>query len=310
MSQRLRRYRSHRELERCGTFDGGVFRSRWYQGLGDGMEWLRLSLDGAQGAEVRVWASDRPEDAPPEPALARTAGDLILYGVRGRFLRFTVTPGDGLREYELTFPALSVDQGLPAVMQGDEGLRRFLGVYQSLSMDLGREFARFSRRLDPQHPEALPSLYRWLGADWALEAPEGLRGKLLASAPRLNRLRGTRRGLELLLEIAAQGQGEIVESFRWRSLPLSAGERAGCERLYPADVTLLLPRSLPVGTVRFLERVLEGFVPAGVSACVRLTENGAVMDELCLLDGNARLTEPAPPALDESDLEDLTLEPV
>ncbi len=308
MSQRLRRYRSHRELGRCGEFDGGVFRSRWHQGLGSGMEWLRLSLDGAQGAEVRVWSSDRPEDAPPEPVLARTGDDLILYGVRGRFLRFTVTPGDGLRGYELAFPALSVDEGLPAVMQGDEGLRRFLGVYQSLAMDLGREFAGFSRRLDPQELEALPSLYRWLGADWALEAPEGLREKLLAAAPRLNRLRGTRRGLELLLEIAANGQGEIVEGFRWRGLALGAGERAGCERLYPAGVTLLLPRSLPVRTVRFLEGALEEFVPAGVSACVRLMESGAVMDDLCLLDGNARLTEPAPPALDESVLDDLTLE--
>ncbi len=308
MSQRLRRYRSHRELNRCGGFEGGTFRSQWYQGLGDGMEWLRLSLDGARKAEVRVWAADRPEDAPSEPVLTRTGDDLILYGVRGRFLRFTVSPGEGLRGYELAFPALSIDEGLPAVMQGDEGLRRFLGVYQSLSMDLGRAFAQFSRRLDPREPEALPTLYRWLGADWALEAPEGLRERLLADASRLNRLRGTRRGLELLLEIAAGGRGRIVEGFQRRSLPLSAGERADCERLYPTDVTLLLPRSLPQRTVHFLEGVLEKFVPAGVSFSVRLLEPGAVLDDLCFLDGNARLTEPAPPALDESCLENLTLE--
>ncbi len=308
MSQRLRRYRSHRDLSRCGAFDGGTFCSRWHQGLGSGMEWLRLALDGAEGAEVRVWAADRPENAPAEPVLTRTAGDLILYGVRGRYLRFTVAPGEGLRGYELAFPGLSVDAGLPAVMQGDETLRRFLGVYQSLSMDLARLSSRFPGRLDPLGPDALPGLERWLGADWALGAPAGLREKLIAAAPRLNRLRGTRRGLRALLELAAGGRGEIVEDFQWRQLPLSAGERADCARLYGAGVTLLLPRDVPGETVRFLREALAEFVPAGVSFAVLSLEDGAAMDGLCFLDGNARLTEPPPPALDESDLGDLTLE--
>ncbi len=308
MSQRLRRARSARDLSRCGEWDGGTFCSRWYQGLGNGMEWLRLSLDGAEGAEVRVWAADRPEDAPEGPVLTRTGTDLILYGVRGRYLRFTVAPAEGLRGYELVFPGLSVDAGLPAVMRGDVDLRRFLGVYQSLAMDLGRVSARVPRRLDPLGPEALPELSRWLGADWALGAPEGLRERLNAAAPRLNRLRGTRRGLELLLELAIGGRGEIVEGFRWKNMPLSAEERADCTRTYGAGVTLLLPQGVPEGTARFLEEVLAEFVPAGVSCAVRTLEDGAAMDELCLLDGNARLTEPPPPALDESDLDSLILE--
>jgi len=308
MSQRLRHYRSPRDLTQCGTFDGGAFCSRWLQGLGGGMEWLRLSLDGAEEAVVRVWAADRPEDAPSRPALTRTGRDLILYGVRGRYLRFTVTPAEGLRGYELAFPGLSVDSGLPAVMRGDETLRRFLGVYQSLYLDLGKAFARFPRRLDPADPDALRTLYRWLGAGWALEAPEDLREKLLRAAPRLNRLRGTRRGLELLLELAAEGRGEIVERFEWERLPLNAEERADCARLYGAGVTLLLPREVPEGTARFLKGALEEFVPAGVSFAVRVLEDGAAMDGLCLLDENARLVEPPPAALDESDLDELVLE--
>ncbi len=272
------------------------------------MEWLRLSLDGAGEAVVRVWAADRLEDAPSEPVLTRTGRDLILYGVRGRYLRFLVTPAEGLRGYELAFPGLSVDSGLPAVMRGEENLRRFLGVYQSLYMDLGRAFARFPRRLDPAEPDALQSLYRWLGAGWALEAPEDLRRKLLSAAPRLNRLRGTRRGLELLLELVADGRGELVERFEWERLPLNAGERADCARLYGAGVTLLLPREVPERTACFLRGVLEEFIPAGVSFAVWLLEDGAAMDSLCFLDENARLVEPPPAALDESDLDDLTLE--
>lgn len=308
MAQRLRRYRSDRELSRCGTFDGETFSSRWHQGLGSGMEWLRLSLDGEPGAVVRIWAADRPEDDPAEPVLTRSGTDLLLYGVRGRYLRFSVSPGEGLRGYELAFPGLSLDAGLPAAMQGEDGLRRFLGVYQSLSMDLAREYARFPRRLDPMEREALETLYRWQGADWAMGAPDGVREKLIAAAAPLDRLRGTRRGLELLLELTAEGKGEIVEGFQWEDLPLSAGERAACARLYGTGVTLLLPRELPGETVRFLEDVLAEFVPAGVSCAVRVLEDGAAMDGLYFLDGNACLTEPPPPALDETDLDDLILE--
>lgn len=308
MAQRLRRYRSDRELSRCGTLDGGIFYSRWHQGLGSGMEWLRLSLEGAEGAEIRVWAAERPEDAPAEPALVRTGADLLLYGVRGRYLRFAVSPGETLRGYELAFPGLSLDAGLPAVMQGEDGLRRYLGIYQSLSMDLAREYARFPRRLDPMERGALEGLHRWLGADWAAEAPEGVRERLTAAAPLLNRLRGTRRGLELLLELAAGGEGEIVEELQWGGLPLGVRERADCERLYGPGVTLLLGKETRLETVRFLEHVLAEFVPAGVSCAVRALEDGAGMDELCFLDENACLTEPLPPALDESDLDDLVLE--
>ncbi len=308
MAQRLRRYRSDRELSRCGTFDGETFYSRWHQGLGGGMEWQRLSLAGAEGAVVRVWTSDCPGDDPAEPVLIQSGTDLLLYGVRGRYLRFSVSPGEGLRGYELAFPGLSLDAVLPAAMRGEDGLRRFLGVFQSLCMDLTREYARFPRRLDPLGPEPLGSLCCWQGADWAAGAPEGAREKLVAAASRLNRLRGTRRGLELLLELTAGGRGTVVEGFQWENLPLSAGERAECARLYGTGVTLLLPKGLAKETVRFLEDVLPEFIPAGVSCAVRALEDGAAMDGLYFLDGNACLTEPPPPVLDESDLDDLILE--
>ena len=50
MDPRLRRYRSDHDISRCGVYDGaGGFRSQWHQGLGRGMEWHRLSLEGSSG---------------------------------------------------------------------------------------------------------------------------------------------------------------------------------------------------------------------------------------------------------------------
>ncbi len=308
MSQRLRRYRSCRDLGRCGTVRDGSFYSRWHQGLAEGMEWLRLSLDAPEAVDFRVWAADDPSSAPEAPALTGTGRDVLLYGVSGRYLRFAVTPGEGLRGYELAFPGLSLDAALPAAMRGDGHLRRLLGVYQSLAMDLAGEYARFPRRLDPESDTALPGLPLWVGARWAENAPEGVRRALVAAAPRLNALRGTRRGLAELLELTVGAGCRIVEGEGWQTLALDRSERSDCRRLYGPGVTVLLPQGVREETARFLETVLEDFVPAGVGWALRTLEEAGTLDELCFLDDNAALTQPPPPVLDGGTLAELTLE--
>ncbi len=278
------------------------------EGLDQGMEWLRLTLDAPGDRLVRVWAADRVEDAPEEPALEAAGSDVLLYGVKGRFLRFEASPGEGLRGFELAFPGLSMDAALPAAMGGDLELRRFLGVFQSLLMDLAAEHAGFVRRLDPSGEDALGTLHRWVGAPWAADAPEEVRGRLLAAAPRLNSLRGTRGGLEGLLKVICGDKGMIVEDFQWRGLDLDEGERAGCARLYGEGVTVLLPLDAPAWAAGFLEKVMEEFVPVGTRWAVHTLEEGGRLDGLSFLDNNAKLTEPPAALLDEVTLEELTLE--
>ena len=159
MEQTIRRYRSDWDLAQCGQFENGIYRSRWYPGLRPGMEWLRLSLAVSGPVYVRVYAADDPSPGSVyemEPALGRAASDLLLYGVKGLSLCFTVEPGEALICYELTFPGLSVDSFLPSVMQEDDTLRKLLGIYQSLYMDVNRELFRFPERLSPQSPDPLP----------------------------------------------------------------------------------------------------------------------------------------------------------
>lgn len=316
MAERLRRYRSDQDLCRCGIYENpDSYRSQWYQGSGVGMEWLRLSLKGVRAAQVRVYAVDEPPedwDGFLEPSLERRAGELLLYGVRGQFLCFTVSPARDLTGYALSFPGRSIDAGLPSVMQGDETLRRFLGVYQSTYMDLNQEGTHFPGRLDPMAEDALPELKYWLGAArWMRDTSQLPR--LLSAAPALNRMRGTRRGLDLLLQVVLGGRGELVEHFQWqsRAAGMSAQEREDCARLYGADRTgavLLLPEDTPPATLRFLEDVLEDFIPLGVACSILTLQAGAPMDGHSYLDNNAELSDPPPPTLDETSLYDLSLE--
>jgi len=299
MEQTIRRYRSDWELSMCGQWEYGLYRSRWYRGLRPGMEWLRLSLTVSGPVLVKVYASEEDGSIDGmEPALERTAEDLLLYGVKGLFLCFTVEPGDALQSYELAFPGLSIDSRLPSVMQGDGTLRKLLGVYQSLYMDLNRELAAFPERLDPLGPAPLPELPRWLGASaWmGLGLPEK---ELLAAAVRLNRLRGTKKGLRMLSELVTGQTCEIVEQFQWDGKIESAREREDCARLYGrSGVTLLFPAGTPAEELSKLKTVLDDFIPLGVPCAVVRLEEGAALDGHSYLDGGARIADPPPAELD------------
>lgn len=313
MERTIRRYRSDCELAQCGQFESGRYCSRWYSGLNAGMEWLRLSLTVSGPVLVRVYVTDSEPASltdQTEPALERSAADLLLYGVKGRFLRFTVEPGGHLRSYELTFPGLSIDSLLPSVMQGDETLRKLLGVYQSLYMDLNRELARFPARLDPLGPAPLPELARWLGASsWmgrGLPEPE-----LLAGAVELNRLRGTKEGLRRLAKLVTGQECEIVEEFQWKQTARTVRELEDCARLYGSDrsgVTLLFSAEVSEERLSRLKAVLEDFIPLGIPCAVVRLEESMTLDQHSYLDSGVRMMDPPPAELDGPEWSELVLE--
>lgn len=313
MEQTIRRYRSDWDLAQCGQREYGAYRSRWYRGLHTGMEWLRLSLTVSGPVLVKVYATDEEPDCSTdalEPVLERTAADLLLYGVRGLALCFTVEPGDALQSYELTFPGLSIDSFLPAVMQGDDTLRKLLGVYQSLYMDLNRTLSAFPSRLAPLGSDPLPELPRWLGAaSWmGLGLPEQ---RLLAAAAELNRLRGTPRALHTLAALVTGQDCEIIEGFQWDGEIQSVQEREDCARLYGrgrSGVTLLFPAGVPDVRLSRLKAVLSDFIPLGVPYSVVRVEGSATLDVHSYLDGGAELADPPPAELDGPEDGDIVLE--
>lgn len=311
MDRTIYRYRSDHDLTQCGQFTGDSFCSQWYCGLRPGMEWMRLSLDAGTQVRTQVFSCDSPDEEPDSPAMERDGSDLLLYGVYGQFLRFSVTPGTALLSYELSFPGLSIDAGLPTVMQGDRVLRRLLGVCQSLYMDTNRALSSFPGQLDPLSEDAIPGLEAWLGASRWFRRDGAAMRELIASAPRLNRIRGTPSGLKLLLELLTGRSCRLVEAFRWKNQKLSADEREMCAALYgrnAADVAILLPAGLPGDLLRTLEDVIGDYMPLGVRWTLLTLEDSAVMDEGGHMDANARLVEPPPSLMDEAELGTLELE--
>lgn len=311
MERTVRTYRSDRDLKRCGRFDGDSFCSQWYRGLRPGMEWMRLSLDVGTDVRVQVFSCDSPDKDGDVPAMERDGSDLLLYGVYGQFLRFTVAPGTALSGFELSFPGLSIDAGLPAAMQGDGTLRRLLGVYQTLYMDTDRALAAFPERLDPMAENAVPGLADWVGAACWCQKDEDTVRKLIAAAPRLNRMRGTPLGLGSLLRLITGRDCRLVEPFHWQDQKLSADEREACAGLYGRDAVgaaVLLPAGIPDNALRALKNVIEDFMPLGVDWTLLTLNDDAPIGGNCYMDINACLAEPPSALMDEAELGTLLLD--
>lgn len=303
MEQRIRRCRSHRDLSQCGQFSHSLYRSRWYRGLHPGMEWLRLSLTVSGPVLVKVYTADYPPSWGTDdlfPALERPETDLLLYDITGLFLCFTVEPGDYLRSYELAFPGRSIDSLLPCAMQGDGTLRRLLGIYQSLYMNLNQELAAFPDRLDPLSSRPLPELSRWLGASSWLGDGRPDRA-LLAAATELNYRRGTKKCLLQVSQLITGQQCQVVEGFQWSKPNCTIPELVDCTRLYgedPSAVTLLFPCETDEEKLMQLKAILEDFLPMGVSCSLVRLEPGAALDGHSYLDSGVQMVDPLVPRLD------------
>ena len=168
-------------------------------------------------------------------------------------------------------------------MQGEDTLRKLLGIYQSLYMDVNRELSRFPERLSPQSPDPLSELHRWLllprrELGTTPDTPKHTRNcshsrssTITPKSIRRPPVRPTR-----------QGAGA---PFFCRPLKMcgirSARDWEVCKRLYgggQSGVTLLFPAGMSSERLSMLKSVLDDFIPLGVPYTVVRREETVAMD--------------------------------
>lgn len=314
MDNRLRYYRSSCDLHQCGSMEQGRFRSRWYPGLSHGMQWLRLTLEGTARLHVRVYACDHPpedfREVADQPVLERTATDLLLYEAKGQYLAFTVEPGEALRSFVLSFPGRSIAEGMPIILQGDDTLRALLAVCQSEYMDITTEIHAFPARLHPAHPDALQQLPRWIGAQKWMSDYSAAK-KILPQAPLLARLRGTRRGLQLLATLVTDYPCRIMEAGSGAKTGRNVRKWDDCRYASARSdtaISILVPSCAARKDVQCLRMLLPDFIPVGVTYTLIHLEDSAPMDGHSYLDENASLTDPPACELDGARVDEVMLE--
>lgn len=261
--------------------------------------------DAAVPADVKTDALDGLPWS--EPML--NPKDAYLQGISGKYLwlRIRLIGSDRVtptvRAVSAVFPKDSYLRYMPGVYQEDDASRSFLERYLSLFEHFFAEselsIGQIARWFDP---DAVTGEYlRWL-AGWLAVAydenwtEEKLR-LLLRRIPELYRKRGTRAGIESMIELFTGDKPYIVERFQ-----LEAAEDAEVKQLlyklfgsdpYGFCVVLKSPPEDASGYAA-VKRIIEAEKPAHTAAGLVALQPWIVLDHHSYLEINSAFTKPNP----------------
>lgn len=233
--------------------------------------------------------------------------DILLYDLKGRYLylAFEVLGGEGsLSNIRVSSRGDNFLSTFPAVYQ-ERGsfFHRYLSIFSSIYNDVREDVQNCHEVLDLATcpAEYLETYARWFGID--LKGgflSESILRTIVQEAYQLNRMKGTRKCLERLLEIILGEQvilmehGAVNAYEKQKRSGFEAWEHTG-----PFDVTILVTTPLSEELRHQLIFILDQFKPLRTKLHILQMERGAVLDANTYLDINASLPEEKGAILDE-----------
>ncbi|MFK7695874.1 phage tail protein [Paenibacillus sp. HJGM_3] len=262
-------------------------------------------------AETRVDALNRLGETNPsdwsEPLV--NPKELLIRGRTGRYLWLRVKligsekQSPVVKSIRAVFPRQSYLRYLPAVYQDDEGsrdfLERFLSLFETFLTDSEREIDRIARWFDADavSGEYLHWLASWLAVAYDENWSETQLRELVRHIPALYRKRGTREGIEDMIELFTGIRPYIVEQFQLQSAT-DPEVKAILEKLYGTDpysfcVLLKTGQITTDHEYATVKRILDAEKPAHTSAGLTVLQPWVYLDMHSYLGVNSYLTKPS-----------------
>lgn len=300
----------------------GLFISDAFDSTEEDTAWHKVQIDGEFPEDTLIHVSYLTSNARRPlaeiAALPETAWstawvnptDALFGQERGRYLwlrvRFLGTEHASplVRSIRVMFPRVSYLRYLPAVYQQDEKsrefLERFLSIFETFFAGLEDAITHIPRLLDAAATSGdfLAWLATWLGIAVDQAWSDDQRRALIQAAPELYRKRGTRAGLEQMIEIYTGDRPLIVEKIH-----------LGCEqtpelqalmaRLYGTDpycfCVLLKPFQVRTEDQReAVRRIIAQEKPAHTCAGLLALQPWIYLDMHTYLGINTHLSRPSP----------------
>lgn len=207
-----------------------------------------------------------------------------------------------LNRLRVYFPRITYLSYMPAMYQQDPGgfMERFLALFGAMFESVESDIADLPRRFDSDLVSG-PSL-RWLGSWLGIEVDEHWTDaqirRFIQEAPQLYRYRGTRKGIETMVEIYTGRKPQIIEYFQYKAMRESADLRALTDLLYgmnPSSFSVLVTmEQAPTEKQRLmLQRMLDDQKPAFTEARLIVLQPWMYLDMHTYLELNTVLTEPS-----------------
>ncbi|SFS59920.1 phage tail protein [Paenibacillus sp. BC26] len=234
--------------------------------------------------------------------------DALFFDAKGRYMWLKIewigserkTPC--LSKLRVVFPRSTYLSHLPAVYQEDSTgfTERFLALFGTMFDSIETQVQDIPRHLDSDLTEG-PYL-KWLGSWLGIEVDEHWSDeqirRFIREAPQLYRYRGTRRGIEKMVEIYTGSKPFIVEYFQYKMMRESSELRELTDLLYgmhPCSFSVLVTTE-QANTEKqrlMLERMLNEHKPAFTDAHLIVLQPWMYLDMHTYLEVNTLLSEPS-----------------
>jgi phage tail-like protein len=238
------------------AFDSNQIQMRWHRLV------LESEIPDNTRIEISYVTSDRQEQIDAQIIAALSGNDLIDWSTpiinptdallinqtdniespSGRYLWLkieligTQEKSPIIKSIEIYFPRLSYLRYLPTTYQKDEQsrdfLERFLALFETSLLGIEWQIDRIARYFDPDSTGGTGEFLRYLATWLAIAAEnnweESQLRQLVKAAPKLYRQRGTKAGLELLVQIFT-GDRPIILEYPEKASPTEKGEQTKVE---------------------------------------------------------------------------------
>jgi len=199
--------------------------------LSNNTRWHRMLMDYEIPDECNIFIKVASSDTPQKPTedfyvkIDNLHPDLLLPELQGQYLFLKIyfignqsyLDSPRIRSIKLIYPRSTYLEHLPACYQQDaksaKTMERFLSIFETVFSTLERSRASTPSLLDTQETskENLAWLSSWLGLTYDESWDESRWRKLMAEAPKLFDIRGTREGIERVIEIYSDMRPLIQE---------------------------------------------------------------------------------------------------
>lgn len=232
--------------------------------------------------------------------------DVLLYSLKGRYLWFSIevvsytSDNVNIESIKIEFPRNSFIRYLPEIYQdigNDAFLSRFIGVFESVYLDIEEKIDNMPRMFDPMIVDA--EFLRWIAKWFSIKENHVLSEDklrlLVKSAVKLYKIKGTKESIRNIVWLYTLCEAKIIEQFEVIDNDFYQDNKELVNRLFGENVytfTVILDNSCVKNTDEYaaLIKLINLFKPADSKCNLVILNNNIYLDYHCYLGINSYLS--------------------
>lgn len=231
--------------------------------------------------------------------------DVLLYSLKGRYLWFSIEvinytfENVDIESIKIEFPRDSFVRYLPEIYQDadDAFLARFLGIFESVYLDIEEKIDNMPRMFDPKlvNMEFLTWMTKWFSIKDSYIWSEDKLRLIVDSAVKVYKIKGTKNAIRNIVWLYTSCKAKVIEQFEIIESDFYQQNKAILNRLFGEDgytFTVIVDSDSIKDSDEYvaLLKLINLFKPADIKCNLVILNNNIYLDCHCYLGINSYIS--------------------